>query len=342
MGQGRRRCPGVAEDLVSAQTVDLVVVAFVALAALGGVWLGALRALSGLACTAVVVALMLLGYAPLTRLLERVPGLGPRLTTVVAFAALAIAGQIIAVVVIQRPLLSLLGLLRRNRGLRWIDRLLGAVPGALAGCILAGLLLAPLAVAAPNLALGPALRESRLASRLLEGDARVLQAARVRPLLQTAADTLALPAPLAASETGRDLPFHVPADELTPDPEAEAQMLALVNEERERAGLPTLAFDPDLVPVGRAHATEMFTLGYFAHESPVTGDPFDRLAAADIPYLAAGENLAFAPDLLTAHRGLMNSPGHRANILSPAFGRAGIAVIRSRYHGLMIVQLFRN
>src|SRR3954447_22282871 len=137
MGQGWQRIRGVTGGLVSAKTVDLVVVSFIALAALVGVWLGALRALSGLVCTAVVVALMLLGYAPLARLLERVPGLGPRLTTVVAFAVLAVAGQIIAVVVIQRPLLSLLGLLRRNRGLRWIDRLLGAMPGALAGCILA-------------------------------------------------------------------------------------------------------------------------------------------------------------------------------------------------------------
>jgi uncharacterized protein YkwD len=119
-------------------------------------------------------------------------------------------------------------------------------------------------------------------------------------------------------------------------------LLALVNQERERAGLPTLSLAPDLVPVGRAHATEMFTLGYFAHESPVTGDPFDRIEAAGIAYSAAGENLAFAPDVLTAHRGLMNSPGHRANILSPDFGQVGIGIVRSRYHGLMVVQVFRD
>src|SRR3954471_14651681 len=117
MGQGWQWSHGVTGVSVSAHTVDLVVVAFIALAAVGGVWLGALRAASGLICTAVVVALMLLGYAPLARALERVPGLGPRPTTIVAFALLAVAGQIIAVVVIQRPLLSLLGLLRRNRGL---------------------------------------------------------------------------------------------------------------------------------------------------------------------------------------------------------------------------------
>jgi uncharacterized protein YkwD len=327
---------------VSPQDIDLVVIGFVALAALGGVWLGAVRAASGLLCTATVVALMLLGYAPMARLIERATDLGPRATTLAAFATLAIIGQVVAALAIQRPLGPLVGLVRRVRPLRRADHLLGAVPGAVAGCILAGLLLAPLAVAAPDLQLAAALRGSRLASALLETDARILQTTRVRPLLQTAAETLALPAPLATNEAGRDLPFSVAAGDLVPDPEAEAALLALVNEERVRAGLAPLEPDEATVPVGRAHATEMFALGYFAHESPITGDPFDRLAAADVAYLAAGENLAFAPDIVTAHRGLMNSPGHRANILNPGFGRAGMAVVRSRYHGLMIVQLFRN
>lgn len=327
---------------MSAQAVDLIIVGCILAATLGGVWLGALRAVSGLLCTAVVVALMLLGYAPLARLLEPLLGIGPRPTTLVAFALLALAGQLLAVLTVQRPLFGFRHFLHRRRGLRRLDRLLGAVPGALGGCIVAGLLLAPLAVAAPDRKLGATLREAPLASRLLEADARILQAARVRPLLQTAADTLALPATLAENEGGRDLAFRVAAGTVAPDPEAEAQLLALVNEERARAGLPALAFDAALVPVGRAHGTEMFEQGYFAHESPLTGHPFDRLAAAEIVYLTAGENLAFAPDLLTAHRGLMNSPGHRVNILSAEFGRVGMAVLRSRYHGLMVVQMFRD
>jgi uncharacterized protein YkwD len=327
---------------VSGQAIDLLVIGFIMLAAIVGIGFGALRATSGLVCTAIVVALMLLGYAPLTVALARLPQLSPRFTTILAFGLLALVGQVIAVLAVQRPLGPLLGIRQRNRLFKRIDHLLGAVPGAIVGALLAGLLLAPLAVAAPALELGPALREAPLASRLLEGDARFLQLAQIRPLLQTAADTLALPSPVNEGEAGRELPFSVEAGDLAPDPAAEAQILALVNEERMNVGLQPLVFDETLVPVGRAHAIEMFELGYFAHESPVTGDPFDRLAAADVAYLTAGENLAFAPDIVTAHRGLMNSPGHRANILSPKFGRAGMAVIRSRYHGLMIVQLFRN
>lgn len=326
---------------MSPQTIDLLVLGFIALAALVGLGLGALRATSGLLCTAIVVALMLLGYLPLAGLLDRLPGLGPRATTLLAFGLLAVLGQILAVATIQRPLDPLLRAVRRHPVARRLDHLLGLLPGALVGGLTVALLLAPLTVAAPGLALAAPLRETRLAAPLLEGDARFLQTARVRPLLQVAANTLTLPSPAIEHEETRELPFRVAPDELTPDPEAEAQLLALVNAERANNGLPALALDEALVPIGRAHATEMFAQGYFSHDSPITGSPFDRLAAANITYLVAGENLAFAPDLLTAHRGLMNSPGHRANILSREFGRVGMAVIRSRYHGLMIVQLFR-
>lgn len=321
--------------------IDLIVIGFIALMALFGLFAGALRVAIGIACTAIVVALMLYGYEPLSGLIERLLRLSPRPATVVAFGALALLGQAAVIAVIQRPLQPLFRLSRRAP-FRQLDAAGGIAAGALVGCLVAGLLLAPLAIGAPDLNLGSTLRDARLSATLLEANARLLQQLRLRELLQPAAETLALPAPLATNEAGRDLPFRLAPGELVSDPEAEEQLLALVNQERERAGLPALAPYPDLVPVARAHATEMFVLGYFAHESPVTGDPFDRIAAAGIAYHAAGENLAFAPDVLTAHRGLMNSPGHRANILSPDFGQVGIGIVRSRYHGLMIVQLFRD
>ena len=275
---------------MSPQTIDLLVIAFVALAALAGFGIGGLRAASGLVATAVVVTLMLLGYLPLV---AHLPGLGPRPTTLVAFGLLALVGQTLATLAIGRPLDPLLRAVRRHTLARRLDRLAGLVPGALAGDLIAALVLAPLAVAAPGLDLAAPLRETRLAASLLEWDARFLQTTQVRPLLQAAADTLTLPTVSAQREEARDLPFRVEADELVPDPGAEAQLLALVNGEREAAGLPALAFDAALVPVGRAHAVEMFEQGYFAHESPTSGDPFDRLAAAQITYLAAKDVYRF-------------------------------------------------
>jgi uncharacterized protein YkwD len=119
-------------------------------------------------------------------------------------------------------------------------------------------------------------------------------------------------------------------------------MLDLVNGERTRARLRPLAADERLRQVARAHSLEMFELDYFSHSSPTSGSPFDRMHAAGIPFVVAGENLAYAPNVDIAHQGLMNSPGHRANILRPEFGRVGIGVIRSLVQGSMFTQDFTN
>jgi uncharacterized protein YkwD len=63
---------------------------------------------------------------------------------------------------------------------------------------------------------------------------------------------------------------------------------------------------------------------------------------AGVKFRTAGENLALAPTLQLAHTGLMNSPGHRANILRPEFGRLGIGIMDGGYHGIMVSQEFRN
>jgi uncharacterized protein YkwD/uncharacterized membrane protein required for colicin V production len=327
---------------VNLTPIDLIIVVVVALAALAGVGLGLLRALGSAASAALTVALMLLGYEPLAAFLRRRGELAPLAATLLAFAALAVLGQLGGFVLIQRPLGAVLAWRDRSRWPRRLDAALGALPGAALGLVVVGLLLVPLTVALPGRAIGPAIRQARLAPRLLEVDARILRGLRVQPLLQPAVEALALSAPPARSEEARQLPFQVAAEELAPDPAAEEALLALVNGERERAGLPALAPEGALVPIARAHAVEMFAQGYFAHESPATGSPFDRLDAAGVAYLAAGENLAYAPAIEIAHRGLMASPGHRANILSPAFGRAGIGIVRSEYYGLMIVQVFRD
>lgn len=61
---------------------------------------------------------------------------------------------------------------------------------------------------------------------------------------------------------------------------------------------------------------------------------------AGIGFDVAGENLAFAPSVEVAHEGLMNSPGHRENILSPDFCRVGIGVQNSGVYGRMFSQEF--
>ena len=91
-----------------------------------------------------------------------------------------------------------------------------------------------------------------------------------------------------------------------------------------------------VLPIEAKH-TSLLTDMPFHHK-----DPFDRIRESNVQFKTAGENLALAPTLSIAHNGLMNSPGHRANILRPQFGRVGIGVLDSRRHGLMITQNFRN
>ncbi|MDV3243477.1 MULTISPECIES: CvpA family protein [Methylocaldum] len=136
------------------------------------------------------------------------------------------------------------------------------------------------------------------------------------------------------------LPFRVGAPQ--PRPALEEQMLGLVNRERATEGLSPLKIDPALTEVARRHSSDMFARGYFSHYTPEGKSPFDRMRESNVGFLIAGENLALAPSVHIAHAGLMNSPGHRANILRPQFGRVGIGIMDGGIHGLIVTQKFRN
>ncbi len=112
------------------------------------------------------------------------------------------------------------------------------------------------------------------------------------------------------------------------------------NEERAERGLGRLVWNDALRAVGLRHSRDMLARGYFSHVNPDGEDPFDRMARAGIRYTVAGENLAFAPNVDIAHTGLMNSPGHRANILKSEFTRLGIGCADAGIRGKMFSQEF--
>jgi uncharacterized protein YkwD len=126
------------------------------------------------------------------------------------------------------------------------------------------------------------------------------------------------------------------------DAEAEERMLELVNRERTERGLKALQPDERLREVAREHSRDMFERGYFSHIDPDGRSPFERMRRGGARFQAAGENLALAPTVEVAHNGLMNSPGHRANILNPSFGRVGIGVLDGGLHGKMFTQNFAD
>ena len=139
------------------------------------------------------------------------------------------------------------------------------------------------------------------------------------------------------------LDFKVKNTELSVDAVSEEKMIELVNSERVKRGIHPLQKDEQLMQLGRAYAKEMFEHGFFSHVSQVDGStPGDRANRMNIEYMVLGENLAYAPDVYLAHQGLMNSEGHRKNILSEDFGRVGIGVIDGGVYGKMFVQEFAN
>jgi uncharacterized YkwD family protein len=117
-------------------------------------------------------------------------------------------------------------------------------------------------------------------------------------------------------------------------------MLNLVNEERKAAGLQPLKLNLELTEVARLKSQDMIDNNYFAHDSPTYGSPFEMMRQFGISYRTAGENLAMHPSVHSAHQGLMNSPGHRANILNPSFTEIGIGIRRKGNGQYYITQMF--
>lgn len=126
------------------------------------------------------------------------------------------------------------------------------------------------------------------------------------------------------------------------DQNLESQMIKLVNQERTSRGLSALTYDPKLQQIARGHSADMLQRGYFSHYSPEGKTVADRAETAGVDFLVIGENLAYAPSLETAHQGLMNSPGHRANILSSDYHKIGIGIANAYEYGLMFTQVFTN
>ncbi|WP_408955260.1 CAP domain-containing protein [Natroniella sp. ANB-PHB2] len=122
----------------------------------------------------------------------------------------------------------------------------------------------------------------------------------------------------------------------------EREMLELVNQERRERGLNELKTDYQLVKVARAKSQDMIDEDYFSHQSPNYGSPFDMLRRINVSYNIAGENLAGASRVELAHQELMNSPGHRENILHSDYTHIGIGVIEGGRYGRMYTQIFAN
>lgn len=140
-----------------------------------------------------------------------------------------------------------------------------------------------------------------------------------------------------------------PGQRYDPDeaPRFEEEVLALTNAERQaRGGLP-MERDPAVDQVALQHSEDMMIQRYVAHTNPDGDGPGERLNAAEIPWVIAGENVARVRGSLRSNPaevvvdGWMRSPGHRANILDSDWTHTGVGIaIEDRL--VYITQLFIN
>lgn len=203
------------------------------------------------------------------------------------------------------------------------------------------------------------------AGRATEARARLAAVAPTSPLAAAYANELARPGAatsvaagypnsgasrLLAGASGRSLATLPQADARLE--KLEQTIAGLVNAEREKAGLRPLAYDNQLAAVARAHAADMRDLKYFAHESPTATlhEPLDRYRAffnmtpsvvAENVFRAWGTpHQLGAADAQSAHTALMNSPGHRANILFPNVTHLGVGIVTNATGDIWLTEMF--
>ncbi|MEZ5947317.1 MAG: CAP domain-containing protein [Hyphomonas sp.] len=138
------------------------------------------------------------------------------------------------------------------------------------------------------------------------------------------------------------------------DGRMEAEFLKRVNAERTSRGLKPLRYRPELLDAARFQSLDMAYNHFFGHEAPDGRMPHDRVAAFDRSALIeySAENVAMievtgghwdlerkaVPRL---HQNLMDSPGHRKNILNPDITDVAMGVVRTD-HGVWITQVFMD
>jgi uncharacterized protein YkwD len=138
------------------------------------------------------------------------------------------------------------------------------------------------------------------------------------------------------------IPLTFAKRELAVDKESETEMFNMVNEARRTQKIGTLTWDEKLAETGRTYATLMWENNFFGHYSPTGENVADRLDNAGVSYTFAGENLAMAPTVMVAHTGLMNSEGHRENILDKNFKKIGVGCVDNGIYGKIFVQVFTD
>jgi uncharacterized protein YkwD len=109
----------------------------------------------------------------------------------------------------------------------------------------------------------------------------------------------------------------------------ERQIFDWTNQERAKVNAPPLTWDNRLAIAARLHSDEMAKQKNLTHQLPGEGKFTERLSLQGARFSAAAENVGYGDDAETLQSGWMHSPGHRANLLNPAYNQMGVGIVRS-------------
>ena len=145
---------------------------------------------------------------------------------------------------------------------------------------------------------------------------------------------LTLPGLSPAAQSDKTSPcgqVGLPAEDLGLGP-SRALILCLLNEQRVRHGLAPLRSEPRLELASQRHSDDMVNRRFFEHDTPEGVEVQARILATGYPANNAitGENIAWGEGAESSPVEIvdswMHSPGHRENILRPAFTEVGVGV----------------
>lgn len=322
--------------------IDIILIIIITVYAVEGYFLGFFTALVDFISFVLSFVLGLSLYSALANILVNVFNIPQGFSNAIGFLVIAIVFEIIFNVFFRKLIFTIPIFIKTDsskKNIMFIEKTFGIIPGFLSGVVLTAFILS-LIIALPfSVFLKHSVTDSRFGS-ILVSNTQVFAKGLSTVFGGAVNETLSFLTVEPQSNQSVDLKFKTKA--ISVDKFSEKEMFAKVNQERKQKGLKQLVFSESLAEVGRNHCKDMFIRGYFSHYTPEGLSPFDRMAAADIAFNYAGENLALAPNTDLAMKGLMQSPGHRANILSVNFEKVGIGAIDGGIYGIMFCQEFTN
>lgn len=322
--------------------IDIILIIIVIIYAVEGYFLGFFTALVDFISFVLSFVLGLSLYSSLANILVNIFNIPQGFSNAIGFLVIAIVFEIIFNVFFRKLIFTIPLFIKTDsskKNIMFVEKTLGVIPGFLSGIVLTAFILS-LIIALPfSVFLKHSVTNSRFGS-VLVSNTQVFAKSLNAVFGGAVNETLSFLTVEPQTNQSVDLKFKTKA--ISVDKASEKEMFEKVNTERRQKGLSQLIFSESLAEVGRNHCKDMFRRGYFSHYTPQGLSPFDRMAQADIAFNYAGENLALAPNTELAMKGLMQSSGHRANILSVNFGKVGIGAIDGGIYGIMFCQEFTN